>query len=266
MIGKKICSVNGEVYYWISEEKKDKSIIFTHGLTADHTLFDKQIKFWSKEYTVIVWDMPLHGLSKKYRNFSYANAAHDMKMILDKENIEHAVMAGQSAGGYIVQEFIRRYKDMCDAFISIDSTPLGLKYYSKRDLFFICNLAKIIRLYPYNYYCKVSARGVARTEEAKESFINTLKRLGKKSLLKSINLVYRDFKNYSEVEIECPVLLVLGEFDNYGKVREYNKMWRSDRGYPSITISNASHNSNYDNYEEFNNKAYEFLSQLNSAL
>lgn len=264
MISKKICSVNGEVYYWISEEKKGKSILFTHGLTADHTLFDKQIEFWSKEYTVIVWDMPLHGLSKKYRNFSYANAAHDMKMILDKENIEHAVMVGQSAGGYIVQEFISIYKDICDAFISIDSTPLGLKYYTKKDLFFICNFGKIIWLYPYNYYCKVSASCVAKTKEAKESYIDTLKKLGKRSLIKAVNLVYRDFKNYDEVDIECPVLLVLGELDDYGKVKEYNKMWKNDKGYPSITISDAAHNSNYDNYEEFNKKVYEFLSKLDS--
>jgi len=260
MINKKIYSVDGEIYYWISENRHDKSIMFTHGLTADHTLFDKQIEFWSKEYTVIVWDMPLHGLSKKYKNFSYTNAARDIKMILDEENIKHAVMAGQSAGGYIVQEFIRRYGEMCDAFISIDSTPLGLSYYRKMELFFICNLAKIIRLYPYNYYCKVSVTGVARSEESKKSFMNTLKKSDKKSIIKAVNLVYRDFKNYSEVDIKCPVLLVMGEFDEYGKVREYNKMWKAKTGYQSIVISNASHNSNYDNYEEFNEKVYEFLS------
>lgn len=260
MVSKKISSVNGEIYYWISENRHDKSIIFTHGLTADHTLFDKQIEFWSKEYTVIVWDMPLHGLSKKYKDFSYANAARDMKMILDKENIKHSVMAGQSAGGYIVQEFIRRYEGMCDAFVSIDSTPLGVRYYNKKDLFLVCNLAKIIRLYPYNYYCKVSARSVARSEEAKKAFINTLKKLGKKSLIKAVNLVYRDFKNYSEVDINCPGLLVLGEFDNYGKVREYNEMWKRNSSFQSIIISNAAHNSNYDNYQEFNEKVYKFLS------
>lgn len=262
MIGKKVSSQNGDIYYWISEEKKDKCIMFSHGLTADHTLFDKQIEFWSKGYTVIVWDMPLHGLSKEYKNFSYTNAANEMKRILDKENIKHTVMVGQSAGGYIVQEFIRMYKDMCDAFISIDSSPLGLKYYKKSDLFFICNFAKFIKLYPYNSYCKLSAKSVARTEEAQESFLNTLKRLDKKSLLKAVDLVYKDFKNYPEVEIECPVLLVVGEYDNFGKVREYNKLWEKDKGYLSITIEGASHNSNYDNYKEFNNKVYQFLSRL----
>lgn len=191
---KKVMSTErGDVYYWICKNKSNKCITFTHGLTADHTLFDMQIEFWSKEYTVIVWDMPLHGDSRPYDNFSFTNAAEDMKKILDNEKITHSIMAGQSAGGYIVQEFIRRYPDLVDAFISIDSTPIGVEYYKKLELFIISNLGKLVKLYPHKYYCRRSARASTRTKEAEELFYNCLNKLGKKGIIRAVNSVYRDF-------------------------------------------------------------------------
>ena len=165
------------------------------------------------------------------------NEADDMKKILDNENITHSIMAGQSAGGYIVQEFIRRYPNMVDAFISIDSNPLGIQYYKKPELFLIRNFGKIMRLYPYKYYCRCSARASTRTEESKKSFYNCLKKLGKKGIIKAVNPVYRDFSNYEEVCFKCPALLVLGEF----YVKKYNEMWKIKNEYPSIIISNSAH-------------------------
>ena len=55
---KTIKGVGGEVHYWISKanHRSNEVIVFTHGLTADHTMYEKQIEFFQKEYTVIVWD------------------------------------------------------------------------------------------------------------------------------------------------------------------------------------------------------------------
>ena len=44
MIAKKNTSKHGTVYYWTNEYESDVTIVFCHGLTADHHLFDKQIK------------------------------------------------------------------------------------------------------------------------------------------------------------------------------------------------------------------------------
>ena len=53
---KTIKGVGGEVHYWISKanHRSNEVIVFTHGLTADHTMYEKQIEFFQKEYTVIV--------------------------------------------------------------------------------------------------------------------------------------------------------------------------------------------------------------------
>ena len=71
--------------------------------------------------------------------------------------------------------------------------------------------------------------------------------------------IFKDFPNYDEVKFNCPVLLVVGEHDMIGYVKKYNELWHSMRGYPLTIIPNASHNSNYDNYEEFNKIVDNFL-------
>ena len=47
-----------------------------------------------------------------------------------------------------------------------------------------------------------------------------------------------------------------------GYVEKYNELWHSMRGYPLTIIPNASHNSNYDNYEEFNKIVDNFLENI----
>ena len=34
-------------------------------------MFEKQIEYFKNEYIVIAWDVPMHGLSVPYNDFSY---------------------------------------------------------------------------------------------------------------------------------------------------------------------------------------------------
>lgn len=256
---KAIHTPRGTVFYWRSEVKREQAIMFSHGLTADHTLFDKQIAFWSREYTVITWDMPLHGESRPYQDFTFSHLADDMKQILDEEQIGQAVMAGQSGGGYAVQAFALKYPARLGAFLAIGSSPFGKKYYKKSELFVTRHFSAIARLYPYNYYCKAAAKATCRTPEARDSFHDCLKKLGKQGMLTAATAVYRDFPHYEEVNFTCPVILFVGEYDQTGYVRRYNEMWSKETGYPLLIVPNAAHNANYDNAPFFNQKAYDML-------
>lgn len=68
---KTIKGVGGEVHYWISRPKDTPkgTIVFTHGLTANHTMYEKQVDYFENRYTVTVWDVPMHGLSIPYQVF-----------------------------------------------------------------------------------------------------------------------------------------------------------------------------------------------------
>ena len=62
-----------------------------------------------------------------------------------------------------------------------------------------------------------------------------------------------------DLEINCPVLLIVGRKDKTGKVQSYNRQWSEDLGVPITWIENAAHNSNDDNPEAVNRAIDSFL-------
>jgi len=266
MIERNIQSSKGTVYYWTNEMDSPQkfAIVFCHGLTADHNLFDKQVKYLSTEYKMITWDFPLHGKSRSYEDFSFANVNEELLAILNQEKVEKIVLVGQSAGGYIAQSFIDLYQDKVIGFVGIGTTPFGKSYYKKSELFWLKHYSTIAKLYPYSYYCKAGSKAITITAEARESMYKSLVDLGKKGMLKAASAVYGEFvKIEDEVHFNCPVLITYGEFDNTGYVKKYNNRWAEKTGYPlEIIISNASHNANYDNYEEFNKLLISFVQSI----
>ena len=84
MLEKSIVSERGKTYYWTENRDSAFTLVFLPGLTANHHLFDRQWEVFSEQYSTIVWDAPAHGKSRPYRDFSYHNAAEELKSILGK--------------------------------------------------------------------------------------------------------------------------------------------------------------------------------------
>jgi len=160
MVEKQIDTARGVVYYWIGRHENPNApcIVFTHGLTANHSMFEKQTAHFQKAFTVITWDVPLHGLSRPYSDFSYANCAADLRNILEQEQIGHVVLVGMSMGGYPSQAFASRYPEMTDGFVALDTTPFGRSYYSRSDLWWLKQVAPIAKCFSENALRKSMAK------------------------------------------------------------------------------------------------------------
>ena len=153
--------------------------------------------------------------------------------------------------------------DKVIGFIGVGTTPFGKSYYKKSELFWIKHYSTIARLYPFSYYCKAGAKAITVTDEARTSMYKTLVSLGKKDMLKAASAVYGEFlKIDDEVQFNCPVLITYGEHDNTGYVKKYCISWAERTGYPLKIIPSASHNANYDNYEEFNGLLVAFVQSI----
>ena len=98
---KTILAQGGTVHYWVSyNENVTDCIVFTHGLTADHTMFEKQVSYFTDKYTIILWDVPMHGLSRPYQNFSYRDTAEILHRILQTEYIKNLHITQNSIYGF----------------------------------------------------------------------------------------------------------------------------------------------------------------------
>ena len=238
-----------------------KCIAFTHGLTANHSMFEKQTEYFKQEdFTIITWDVPLHGLSRPYREFSYENCAHDLLGILDQENISKAVLVGMSMGGYPCQEFASRYPERVEGFVALNTTPFGFCYYSKSDIWWLKRVAPMARLYTENALRKSMAKSVSRSEYSYDKMMDMLAPLTKEQIIEQMDIAYGVFiKENKDVRFSFPVVILLGEYDKTGKVAQYCHAWARREGYSLHIIKGAAHFSNGDNPEQVNSEILDFI-------
>lgn len=255
----------GNVFYWRSDKWNvgSDTIFFLHGLTADHTMFDQQIAYFEGRYNILTWDTPAHGQSRPFEAFDFSDTSAYIKTILNRFSVKQVIFAGQSLGGFIAQSFIKRYPEYVKGFISIDSTPYGFDYYSKFDTWILKQVEWMAHMYPVQLMKRAMAKQVSVTKEAYENMMQMLEPYSKDELCHLMGLGYAGFlEDNCELDIPCPVLLLLGEKDKTGKVAQYNKMWTKKTGYPLKIIKNAAHNVNVDKPQIVNAYIHDFVKKL----
>jgi 3-oxoadipate enol-lactonase len=88
------------LYY--SEHGSGPAIVFSHGLLMDAAMWQNQVDHFSRRFRCVVWDQRGHGQTTfDGRPFDFWDSARDLIAVLDKLDIDHAVLAGHSQGGFI---------------------------------------------------------------------------------------------------------------------------------------------------------------------
>ena len=100
----------------------DTTLIFIHGWSCDGRYWQKQIPVFAKEYQVVTVDLAGHGHSSLDRyEFSMLSFANDVKAIIDKENINRAILIGHSMGGGVIAEAARLMPQKVVGIVGIDT-------------------------------------------------------------------------------------------------------------------------------------------------
>lgn len=261
---KKILTQGGVVHYWISrKENATDCIVFTHGVTADHTMFEQQVSYFYGNYTIILWDVPMHGLSRPYQGFSYHNTAEILRDILRQEKIEKIFLVGMSMGGYPSQHFASIYPAMVKGFIALDTTPLGLTYYSKSDLWWLKRAVLMAECFS-THILKVSmAWSVSKRKYSFQKMMSMLEPLSKADIIDQMQVAYEYFPmENKDVDFQFQVLILVGKKDSTGKVKTYCGEWAKRTGYPLHYIKGAKHFSNGDNPEQVNKEIEDFINRI----
>ncbi len=150
MIQKVYRTAKGPIHYWISSGPEGgKELVFLPGLTADHRLFDKQIKHFDGKYRMFVWDAPGHASSHPFKmDFSLEDKAMWLNEILELEGFDDPIIIGQSMGGYLGQMYAQLFPEKLRGFISIDSAPLKRWYITAAELWLLKRMEPVYRHYP----------------------------------------------------------------------------------------------------------------------
>lgn len=258
MLHKTLSGKQGPIHYWIAGDG-DQTIVFTHGATMDHGLFQDQMPYFAQRFKVISWDVPRHGQSRPYAHFSLQNAANEMIEILKAENIGQAHLVGQSMGGYISQIAAVDHPAKVQTITAVGSSPVQLSYYSAMDRWLLSLTPFLLKLYPYSTLINTIAQQITVTASSHAYALKTLKTYTKAEIADIMGAVYGGLLQYNHTHLLCPVFIVYGERDKTGKVRSYCDRWAEREKRELKIISDAAHNANMDNPDEFNTVLSEFL-------
>ena len=179
------------------------------------------------------------------------------------EKIATVFLVGMSMGGYPSQHFAALYPHMVKGFVALDTTPLGMTYYSKSDLWWLKQVAPMAKLFPSSALRISMAWSVSKTKYSYQKMMSMLKPLSKAEIIEQMKIAYEYFpKENKDVHFEFPVLILVGEKDCTGKVKSYCREWSRQTGYPLHYIKNAKHFANGDNPEQVNAEIALFINNI----
>ena len=98
------------------------TLIFIHGWSCDGRYWQQQVPVFAKDYQVITVDLAGHGHSSLDRKeFTMLSFAMDVKAIIEKENIDRAILIGHSMGGAVIAESARINPQRVIGIIGVDT-------------------------------------------------------------------------------------------------------------------------------------------------
>ena len=167
---KQFVTDDGSIMYWTNgREELQETLVLLHGLTADHTLFDRQIEAFTEKYRIICWDAPAHGASRPYETFTYRKAAEGIYGILQQEQIKQALFVGQSAGGFVIQTLLKYHPDCVKAMVGIGTCPFGTVYYSRSDQWWLRQTEWMAQCFPHPMLVQTMAAMCGYTQAARDN-------------------------------------------------------------------------------------------------
>jgi len=131
-------TVNGiNLFYTVTG--KGKPILFLHGNSEDHTLFDGMVRVLAKTHAVYLIDSRNHGKSGQTQNLSYDLMADDIIEFIRALEINKPIIFGFSDGGIIGLKIVNKEHNLLDKLI-IAGANINTDGIKKRYL----NLFKIL--------------------------------------------------------------------------------------------------------------------------
>jgi len=250
------------LHFWLTGTEGKPLLVFTHGATVDHQMFDEQVAVLSSEYRILTWDMRGHGLSQPMGEpYTVAGAVDDLLAILDYVGAGQAVFIGQSTGGYVDQELVFRHPERVAALVMVDCICITFKL-STIESRLLGLTAPIMGMYPYKMLVKQSVEASSIKPKVREYLMRATEMTGRSNFIAIMSGAAKCIHYEANYRIDKPMLIVRGDQDKLGNIVKDAPVWAARDNAKLVIIPDAGHMSNQDNLTFFNRVLVDFLQSL----
>jgi len=252
--------INGiELYY--ETHGTGPALVFAHGGGVSHLSWWQQVPAFASQYTVITFDHRSFGQSRDVPDGPGPNAfVEDLTALLDHLNIQQAMVAGQSMGGWTVCGFAATHPErtraliLCDTTGGIETTEAVKSHVNLRERS-QGNLKQILtNAYAKNFperepaLCFLYRQISALNTHVAPNLVPTL--FGLKYNVKPI------------VEHKIPTLLIVGEEDVLAPPAVMKGMTEQIPHARFVTVPQAGHSAYFECPHEFNQIVRDFVRKV----
>ena len=248
-----------ELYYELHGE--GKPIVFSHGWLEDCSIWDSQVKHFTKNYTALLCDHRGHGRSDKpkvgERNYSVQVLSNDLYALTQKLNLEKPILVGHSLGGYAAILLALEHPEKISKMVLVGATAkMALPASAKFWLF------GIGVFYSYETYLRMSFK-YGRFYRASKQMVDEEVARALKVDKAIASECWRELTENYDVRdnvsrIEVPTLIIVGEKDkvNLEASRYLNREIKSSE---LRVIPECGHSVMIEKPQEFNQILEEFI-------
>lgn len=257
------------ISYYIKKGKAtaSKTIIFLHGFPFNKNMWREQLDALPDDVTGVAVDIRGHGNSTAgHGYFSIDVFAKDLRVLLDKLEIDQAILCGISMGGYIALRAYELFPEkivglvLCDTHSKADSNTAKQKRFDSIQA--VLNHGR--RPFAIGFVENVFA---PQTLEGKPETVELIKRSIRRNSISTIcatllALASRTDTSESLYQITVPVLLIRGAQDKITAKQDMQDMADAIPSNNFVEIEHAGHLPNLDDPIQFNRLLLAFVEEL----
>ncbi len=238
-------------------------VVFVHGFPHHRKLWAPQLRALSGQYRAIALDLPGFGESDMPERFTIETWADGLARFLDAIEIQRAVIAGLSMGGYITLAFWRLHRDRVTALVLADTRAGADTEEGKQKRRETIELAR--REGPTAVARAMLPGMVGKsTREREPSVVATMRAMLESASVDSIvgaseAMMNRPDATASLATIDVPTLIIVGDEDVLTPPKESRAMHTAIADSRLEIIPGAGHVSNVERPAAFNQVLSEFL-------
>ena len=264
--------VNGVNLFYKESGSGSETIVFSHGLLMDHTMFEPQRAAFEKQYRVIAYDHRAQGQSDDPgRGYDMSTIADDATMLIRALKAAPCHFVGLSMGGFAGMRVAAHHPELIRTLTLMNTTATREKLSNRIRYNLLAQMVKIAGPGPFTPIAVKELFGRSTRQSAeKRAMLDawTAKlRARPKNIAPSLQAVMnrRQFRAAEMAAIQCPTLIITGEEDTAQPPRNAESLAAGIRGARVVAIPGAGHSSSLEQPEAVITAMRELFQQAGSG-
>ncbi len=239
------------------EKGKGSPIVFIHGWMEDHSMWNSQTEYFSKNYRVFAYDQRGHGRSNKpKKGYSIKTLSDDLYNFTQKLNIGKFTLVGHSLGGMAAMMFALEHPEKVSKLVLVSTGAKSAT--SMRIMLWV-----LIHALPYSIFAdgSVDFKYYKPSKQIKAEAVDRSLRTPKYAACECLKEFCTNYDIRDRVSsIKVPTLIIVGDKDTSTPIVMSRYLRREIAGSKLAIIPDSKHMPMIDRAEMVNEVIGEFLS------